>query len=168
LNYFVILNGQRFGPANMTLLNQWAAEGRLGPNTLLEEEGSLRQMTASQLTGLYLPEPAYHQQPGYSPPGGWNQPASPQPFTGYYRGPGTGADNGSSDLTVAWVCSGVSILMCLTCTPIAIPLPIIGLIFASRAASKGNPGATAAKVFSIVMLVLLVVAVFGGCALIGR
>ena len=44
MRYFVIgANGELYGPADIATLNQWIAEGRLTPTSMLQEElGVLR------------------------------------------------------------------------------------------------------------------------------
>ena len=55
MQYFVIgPDGQKFGPADINTLTQWAAEGRLTPATMLEDEFG-KQMPASELPGVFPP-----------------------------------------------------------------------------------------------------------------
>ena len=57
LSYFVIMSdGQKYGPATIGVLSQWAAEGRLSPNSLLEVEGGLGQVRAGNVPGILWPE----------------------------------------------------------------------------------------------------------------
>ena len=177
MKYYVILpDGQRFGPADLQLLNEWAAEGRILPNSMLEQEGTQMRLPASSVPGLMLSATA---APSYSaPPPNMSQPPAmnqPQPYAGYYRpqGPGMMGDLGHNDLTVAWVCSSLGIGMCFfggCCSYLGllgIIGPIIGLIFSGRAQQKGNPGATAAKIFSGVVLGLQLLAILGFLAFFG-
>ena len=81
MNYFVIMpDGQKYGPANVDTLTQWANEGRLQPTTIVEIEGTGQQMMASSVLGIIWPAPAAPGPMGgggYSqvPPGGYTRPA---------------------------------------------------------------------------------------------
>ena len=56
MQYFVITpTGQKFGPADFHVLTQWVQEGRIQPNTMIEEIGSGRQIMANQIAGLGFP-----------------------------------------------------------------------------------------------------------------
>jgi uncharacterized membrane protein len=56
MQYFVIsANGQKFGPADLYTLAGWVKEGRILPNTMMEEVGSGRQVMANQVAGLGFP-----------------------------------------------------------------------------------------------------------------
>jgi TM2 domain-containing membrane protein YozV len=53
LYYFVIgVDGNRYGPADVDILVQWAREGRIVGSTLLIERGTERQVRADSLTAL--------------------------------------------------------------------------------------------------------------------
>jgi hypothetical protein len=53
MQYFVIWNdGQKFGPADLTVLNEWVAQGRITPTTELESVVDGSRMQASSLPGL--------------------------------------------------------------------------------------------------------------------
>ena len=79
MRYFVITSdGQKYGPADVPLLSQWAREGRLSPTSMLEGEDGT-QVVASQLPGLSFPETAAPMTPPVQsapPPGG-------NPYAGY-------------------------------------------------------------------------------------
>src|SRR5258708_3664261 len=77
MGYYVIGDqGQKYGPAEVATLNQWVAERRLLPQTMLEDELSGGQIVASAVTGLNFPVaaaptasnyPRYDQAPQYRP-----------------------------------------------------------------------------------------------------
>ncbi|MBN9502050.1 MAG: hypothetical protein BGO01_10460 [Armatimonadetes bacterium 55-13] len=181
MKYFVVLpDGQRFGPADLPLLNQWASEGRILPDTLLEEEGTLRRLSASALPGLNLagtmaqptspmtnsnPFPPTGQAPLY--PG---QPDA-QGYQGYYRGPGPGVGFGESDLNLAWIFGALSLLVCFGggcfpgCGLIGLVFPILGLVFANKAQQKGHPNTQGARILCIVGLVLQILSLIGAVGL---
>lgn len=52
MGYYVIANdGNRYGPADIETLRQWVREGRVAPNTTLEDE-----FTGTQIRASLLPE----------------------------------------------------------------------------------------------------------------
>lgn len=82
-SYFVLDQaGNRYGPANLQQLNQWAVEGRITATTLLENAADGRQVSASSLPGLSIPaaeQPQnnpYASAPSYNP-GGYQRPMQP-------------------------------------------------------------------------------------------
>jgi hypothetical protein len=171
--YFVVLpDGQKFGPADVNLLNQWVAEGRILSNTMLEEAQTGRQYPASSLPGLHVATAA-------PPPGSFPQPTTmnpPQTYGNYYRGGGMPAavgDNGQSDLTLAYVFAAIGLVMCLGvgacggCGLIGIVFPILGLVYANKAEQKGNTGAQGAKILSWVALGLQIAGLLFGLAIVG-
>lgn len=53
MNHYVVApDGQKYGPADMATLNAWITDGRLHPQSFLEEEGTGRRLPASSLPGL--------------------------------------------------------------------------------------------------------------------
>jgi hypothetical protein len=165
MRYFVIApGGQKYGPADVALLNQWALEGRLTAESEVENEITGERMLAGNVPGFAAPgspmgpgaaspegpQPSPYQQPTapYSPPGQtWQQP--PTAHSNYPRSQYSSTSSaGSGELTGAWVLGAVNFLVCC---PV---LPIIGLILANKAAAMGHPGAQAARVFNIVLIIL--------------
>lgn len=56
MQYMVIWSdGNKYGPADLTLLNQWAAEGRITPDTELEPVAGGPTIKAGTLPGLVIP-----------------------------------------------------------------------------------------------------------------
>jgi len=163
MRYFVVTdNGQKYGPADLPTLNQWIAEGRVIPSTILEDEGSGVRMAASTLSGLEFGAPTMTQTPPYGGPS-VGAPSASGPLAGGYPRPGSApADNGQSDMTQAWVfgalCLGNITVFCSPlCGGLSILFGILGLLAAIRAEAKGHPQAKTAKIFNIVVLVLHVV-----------
>jgi hypothetical protein len=161
LTYFVVLpDGQKFGPADLQLLNQWVAEGRVLPNTVLEDSMSGRLMHASSVPGIQLLAQQQPQAP-FPPPGQ----APGQPYAGYYRG-GV-ADNGQNDLTLSYVFGSLGLIGCFgnffcgLCGVIGLVFPILGVVYANKAQQKGNPGAGGARVLAWVGIALQVLAILG-------
>ena len=124
MQYYVLgSDGKRYGPTEVEGLKAWAIEGRVDAQTTLElEDGT--QILASQVPGL-LP----HAVP-------------PMQVSAPYR-----PDDGATELTTAWICGAVGLLVCG-------PIAIIGLVNANKAVIKGNAGGNAARIFNIVVLVL--------------
>jgi hypothetical protein len=160
LSYFVVLpDGQKFGPADIQLLNQWVTEGRVLHNTMLEESMSGRRLPASAVPGIQL---LAQQAPGpYTHPGQ----VPSQPYSGYYRG--AVLDNGQSDLTLAYVFGSLGLIMCFgsglcgLCGLVGLVFPILGVVFAKKAEVKGNPGANGAKVLGWIGIALQILAILG-------
>lgn len=165
VQYFVVLpNAQKFGPADLGVLNQWAAEGRILSETILEEVATGRRAVAAAIPGLAVPAVtvAEPNQSPFAPPSAY-QPA--QTYVGYQRGNPPSTDTGQGDLTLSWIFGSLGLVFCISgglcsiCALVSIGFPIAGIIFANRAAAKGNPGARAARTFSIVGLVIQAIGV---------
>ncbi len=83
-------------------------------------------------------------------------PMSNYPPTGYAAGPGpgSGADDGSKDVTKSFVASAIGFLCC----PI---LPFIfAIVWGGKALAKGNATGNVARIVAIVLLVLQIVGGF--------
>lgn len=63
MRYFVVFDGQKYGPADIRTLNEWIADHRVLPQTMLEEENSGLQVAASTVNGLVFPNTAYPRPP---------------------------------------------------------------------------------------------------------
>ena len=145
MRYYVIApDGVRYGPADLALLNRWIAEGRLFPSTPLIFEATGESCLAGEVPGLGFAAPP-SASPMMSPPRGPFQPAyGEQPFAAYPRAAPLPTDNGSADLTRAWVMFGLG----FTCCSLTF---ITGFIAADRARRKGHPGAVVAMVANAVV-----------------
>jgi hypothetical protein len=111
----------------------------------VEDESTLQRSFASQIPGVtFGPTGAMYA----NPPG-------PGSYATYNRP--VAYDNGSGDLTAAWVLTAVSWVS----APII--LSIIGLVMANKAIEKGNPGGQSAKTFAIVSLIIQCAGVFCFC-----
>jgi hypothetical protein len=139
LRYFVIApDGSKFGPADIPTLREWVAQGRIAPDTMLEEEASRQRVAARFVAGLGFGA----EMPGYIQPAGRRG-----------RREGRPPDTGNWDLMWSYICSALSIICC--------GLFIIGgFVYANRAKAKGNPGATAAFIFAVFFLILWIVSTF--------
>ncbi|MEZ0326339.1 MAG: hypothetical protein ACAH95_10575 [Fimbriimonas sp.] len=138
MTYYVISgDGQRYGPADLATLNQWAIEGRLLANQMVEDESTGIRMAASSVPGLIFPQQA--------PTGGGYQQYPRATASGYA---------GQSDITQAWVFGALGLCCC------GFIFGILGLLAANRAERAGNPNATAPKIFNIAVIVIWVVGGF--------
>lgn len=64
MQYMVIWNdGQKFGPADLTVLNEWIAQGRITPTTELESVVDGSRLQAGSLPGLVFPGTAAPAEP---------------------------------------------------------------------------------------------------------
>jgi len=142
MQYFVVMpDGKKYGPADLSLLNQWASEGRITAHTELEDVASGSRLSASSLTGLILEQvpPTSSSTPDWvTPPA-----ASPYPRQSVSYG-----DNGQRELTMAWVFGSLGLLCC------PIVFSTMGIVYALQAKNKGNPGGTAAMIYSICTLIV--------------
>lgn len=174
MNYYVVMpDGQKYGPATEDVLTQWASEGRLSRESMLEQEGTGQRLPAGSVPGIVwpggvpdagmsmgmgqgMPPSQPMQTMGYTPPQP-NPYSQPPGYTPYQRGgqPGIpGQVPGQKEITWAWVCGALGLVCC------GIIAPIIGLVQAGNAEKLGHPSAKAAKIFNIVVLVLGVLGLF--------
>jgi hypothetical protein len=167
--YFVVLpDGQKFGPADVRLLNQWISEGRVLSTTVLEDAQTGQRLTAGTVPGLTVAQAAPSPQ---FPPAGMSAPP-PANYSHYPRGGAiSGADNGQNDLTLAYVFAAIGLVMCLgggfMCSVVGIVFPILGLVYAKKAEDKGNPSANSAKILSWIALALQIAGMILGGAVFG-
>jgi hypothetical protein len=132
VHYYVIsADNNRYGPADLTTLNQWAAEGRVLPHQMVEDAATGIRIPASSVPGLFFNPTTTHAQPGYFA----------QPYYG---------DNGARDISRAWLYGCIGLL----CGCVGIPFAVMGVVAATRAGAKGHPGARAARTFNIIALLL--------------
>jgi hypothetical protein len=153
MRYYVVHGpGQRFGPADVDLLNVWAEDGRIDRESVLEEADTGRRLAPTEVLGLRLPEPV-----AWTPP----PPAAPAPpsYASYPRQMPASVE-GSSDLTISWVASAVGIGF--GCFLVG---PLVGLVYANKAMEKRVPGANAARIFAYVVLGLHLFIVLAYCGL---
>lgn len=127
--YLIADDGQKYGPADLASLNQWAAESRLRPDHQLEEETTAQRVQASTVQGIYFPAPGA------------------APYQGYYQQPGDVAyDDGAADLKNAWIFAVLGLLCC------PLVFSILGIVYSNKAKQKGNTGSVGPLVLSIVGL----------------
>jgi hypothetical protein len=136
--YLIADDGQKYGPADIATLNQWAAESRLRPDHQLEAETTAQRVQASTVQGIYFPTPGA------------------APYQGYYPRPGDAVyDDGSSELKNAWIFSILSIVCSLGC--LSYIFAPFGIVYANRAKAKGNQNTTGPIIVASLGLVIAVV-----------
>jgi hypothetical protein len=137
MEYFVIApNGQRFGPATAPILNQWIQEGRIAPDTLLQDASSGAQIVARALPTLnFIPVPRV-ADPGANP---YDTPSPAQHLTQYpqsaswYRAPGVSSGN----IVAAWLCTALAPLFIWFCY-LGIAGALFGCIIGGQLFRQGN------------------------------
>lgn len=133
MNYFVIADdGQKYGPADIPTLNQWAQDRRVLPTSMLEDAATGARVLASQVPGINFPPPASGQ---------------PQGFQQYPRANFV-TDNGAEEIKKAWIFGAIGLLCC------PIVFSVLGIVNAVNAQKKGHPQATTALIFCICSLVI--------------
>ena len=151
MRYYVVWpDGQKFGPADVKRLNDWVAEWRVGAATVLEEEATGRTLSATQVPGLNLDPNSQRPSPASRP-----FPANPLYFA--Y------ADDGSREIGTAqtlltigaftWIC----LLLCFPLALGLLALPIVAMVYASKARRKGHPSADGVQRLAIALLVFQVI-----------
>ena len=129
MRYFVFgNNGEIYGPADIPTLNQWIAEGRLTPTSMIQEEFGGARFAASMLREL-----------AFARPGETAYPRNPYAQPNY--------DRGAQDVKMAWILGAVGLVCCALASP-------FGIYYAAVGKKKGHPSAIGAMVFCIIVTVL--------------
>jgi hypothetical protein len=135
-------NGQRYGPADLPTLAQWASENRVLPTTTILDVSTGATMPASLVPGLTFPTP-YRGAPGAS------HPSQSSPYAGYYsRQPHGQTNMGDKEVTWAWILGALG-LLCCPCV-----FSVGGIALAVVAEQRGHPNARSALIFCVVTLIL--------------
>lgn len=180
MRYFVIsLDGQKYGPADIPTLQRWIDEGRILPNTFLEEEiGGARLQAGGVLALRFAPQaptqtanPYAAGNPYSQNPYGAGGPVAPQdlsqnPYASgnySYQAPTDAYGFAArSNLNNAWVCGAIGLTLatmgvCCGVGPlIGIVLGAIGINSGKKAKEAGHPNGQSAYIFNIVVLVISV------------
>ncbi|MCC7102900.1 MAG: hypothetical protein IT206_07465 [Fimbriimonadaceae bacterium] len=154
MSYFVVDSntGQKYGPADIDVLNQWIAEGRVTPQTVLEDADTGSKIGAGAIAGLNFgiaPPPATPMPPAtdsYPNPSS----SSGAPFSApspYPRDIGPSSDQ-SGKIIGSYVCSVIGIFCC------PIVLCSVGIMLANQAKDAGDQRGVTAKTVGIVCLVI--------------
>ena len=179
MNYFVVWpDGQKFGPADLATLSQWAKEGRINDETVLEEAETGKTLKMSEVDGIDLawedptpmpPEPSaadyevmqavasdrpigdtHFEIPQEFPMSS----GSPYPVESYYK-------KGKNELSTAWalIAGGFAIFFIPCCgifTFGGIAMVSVGIYNADKAMKAGEEGAKTARTVGIIALILQV------------
>ena len=152
-SYFVVgEGGQKFGPADVPTLTQWAAENRLTQTTELEDAVSGERVMASQVAGLIFPMAATGMS-GYSGEmmEKTKRPTPSSHMADYPRGERyVDPEAGKKEFTTSIVLSVLGPLCCCF-------LPFIGLHYANKASLAGHPNAKTAKTVAFVCIAVSVI-----------
>jgi hypothetical protein len=160
MRYYVLApTGERYGPADISTLNEWAATNRLFPNSKLIEEMSGTVLAASAVSGLTFGQ-AVPPAPGAVPmqPPAPGMPYQPQPASyprpGYMPQAGIATDSGLKDLLIAFgIAVGAPLLAFITWYGIFVAVG--GVQLAWKSYQKGQK-------LGILALVLNVLAIGAG------
>ena len=136
MQYYVITQtGDKFGPADIHMLSIWVNEGRVLPNTMLEEATTGQRMMANQIAGIGLPARGDYYQ-GMQP--------SPQNYPRIVASPGDKHAATAKALGIAgfFLCTALS---------------FVGIIYAAIAYKHGSPKAGSAMAVCVGSIVLQLV-----------
>ncbi|MEI7987288.1 MAG: hypothetical protein WCI55_16820 [Armatimonadota bacterium] len=159
--YFVVgLDGEKFGPVDVLTLNHWVQDGRVTPDSTLEDVSTGQQVLASSIPELDFPAISAVSQ------------GNPQ--SNYPRDQiAAGIDEGAKDLETAWLFASTgiigSIVFLFFCPIFSIinVLSIFGIVYSWKASRKGSPNTRGAMICSIIGLVLGILIVIGFFAIVG-
>lgn len=129
--YIHAVDGQVYGPVELDGINEWIAQGRVVPTTLLQPENSQVRVAASTLPGL-----------------NWGDNQSFQSYTPQVL------STAKYELSGSWACFAASIILC--CLPsfgTHISLGVGGLILATIAYRKGRVWALAPLILNLFLVV---------------
>src|SRR5512135_755005 len=128
-------DGTKYGPADLELLKEWRADGRIAADTLLEPEVGGAAFPAKDLQELF---PEEQERPSYGQ-ADWGYVQYPTQDQSPAPGP-----QSQSYATATWILGGCSVLVCpLLLAPAA-------LICAIQAKSKGHPQGTVLILYAVV------------------
>ncbi|MBS1710031.1 MAG: hypothetical protein JSS65_15070 [Armatimonadetes bacterium] len=141
--YLVVMpDGTKYGPADVTTLRQWVAEGRINAQTNLQEEMTGRTILAGSLPGLSMVQSAAQQviqQPTYQ------QPTVPYPRMDPVAQYG---DGGKADYTRSLVFSILGFLCC------PLVFSSLGIVYGNKAKQAGHPNGQTAVILGVISLVV--------------
>ena len=161
MRYYVLTDdGHKYGPADVQTLNQWIAENRIIPMQMVEEEGTGARVAARMVPGIYFPTIVQPAPPTPPPPPGPG-------YSGYYRTPHghSFVDDGSKDVTPAFVLFIIGIVTCCAAPMISIAFAALGVHFANKARRKGHPQGTIVYNLNLGILVIAILITVAGVGL---
>jgi len=155
MNYWVVAaDGNKYGPADLATLNQWASENRLQPDSQLEVVETGMRVEARSVTGLVFPSTAPAPSAPYTPnPNvGSQAPIGSAGVGGPHQSPYPGrtshipvVDDGQKNITSAylWGVFGFLFAPCC-CFPILFYIPAFKN--ANAAEEKGHASGQTTKI----------------------
>jgi hypothetical protein len=139
VNYFVVLpDGQRYGPADSAKLSQWVLEGRVVPDSVLQDVQSGRMMSARDVAGIQWPNAS-------------NLPPAPNVFR---QTPMPTQSVSDSAYHKSLRFGAISFVTCLLCPLLSTVGSIFGVLKGIEALNQGHPKAQFAIGLNIVALIL--------------
>ena len=131
-------DGEVYGPADIATINEWIAQGRIVPTTLLQPENSQMRVAASTIPGLVF--------------------APNQTFAAYTP---QSVNEGKQELVASWVCLGASVGLCCFGAGFHITAGIFGMILGAMAYRKGHQIALLPLILNLLMMAVFVFGIFG-------
>ncbi|MHB8637542.1 MAG: hypothetical protein ACYC96_13820 [Fimbriimonadaceae bacterium] len=157
--YFVIgPNGQRFGPAPVATLNQWIQEGRVAPQTLLQDAATGAQVVARALPALnFVPQPTL-APPNANPYTMANPAQHPMYFAQANQPWNQTPLVSSGQVTAAWVGTLIAPLLMLFCF-VGLAGALFGCVTGGQLVKAGNKAAGGVMIGLNVLWLLLFVGI---------
>lgn len=133
MQYYVLFEGQSYGPVDLAGLQQWVNEGRVTLNTEVRD-ASGTMVPASMVQGLIFPSPTQTQQiPPQQQPYQTNPYSTPPGQSNYLRPQGY---SGVAVDTTPTLIKAIVSTLCCGC----LPLGVIAIVFAAQAMSANGSG----------------------------
>ena len=129
--YIHAVDGQVYGPIELEGINEWIAQGRVVPTTLLQPEGSQSRIAATTVPGLT-----------------WGDNQTFQAYTPQ------ALSTARYELSGSWAAFAASVILC--CLPsfgVHLTLGLGGLILATMAYRKGRVWAVVPLILNLAMIV---------------
>lgn len=152
MQYYVVLpSGERYGPASVDRLNEWAHEGRLSPDTVVEEVRTGTRFRADTVPGVRIPDFTRGAPAQYAPrPQSAQAPAARQFDPADFPSPTRHREDWLA--TVAWLCSLGGLALC--CTSFGPWLGGVGIVLGAVGSARGSRSARGAMWMGIVTVAL--------------
>ncbi len=149
MQYLVIADdGTKYGPADISLLNQWIRENRIRESTILELVSTAERVAAGSVIGLEFQRP----EPSVPPLDTATFAQPPSPAGGYYARPPLEQDpQAAKDAQTALLLGVVGLVICAPCSFAAI-------YYANRAKQAGSQNYLAGLILGWLNVALIGVA----------
>ncbi len=142
--YVISQDGQKFGPADVPTLNQWITEGRLAPDTLLQDASTGAQVLARGIPALkfgFNPPIAPPTSNPYDMPSPVQAPAYPRYQQPWHQPQGVS----SGQLVGAWICTALAPIFIFICY-IGLGMSIFGIVTGSTLYKQNSTAAGLAMI----------------------